>query len=112
MKVFLSIIIAVEYSAAICEYIYKQIENESFFQNVSHNEEVYWKNHTMSKICFEFDACKAISEADWIQLFDKHIKHHTVFRDDYFFEIDHYSANGDRNDPFVVLNIPMDLVKA
>ena len=111
MNAVLSVIIANEHLDKVCTYICEQVAQEKNFQSVSYRKEIYWKDNTMSKIYFEIDVCDAFSESEWIELFDKHLKHHEVIRDEAYLEIDHYSGIDDRNDPFVVFNIPMKLVR-
>ena len=107
----LHIILATEIATTIHEHIYCLIEKEDNLQYVSHKEEVYWKDNSMLDIYFEIGVKKAITETEWIQLLDKHLKHNDVNRDDSFLEISHYSEVGNRTDPFVIAYIPAESVK-
>ena len=107
----LHIILATEIATTIHEHIYCLIEKEDNLQYVSHKEEVYWKDNSMLDIYFEIGVKKALTETEWIQLFDKYLKHNDVNRDDSFLDIAHYSEVGNRTDPFVIAYIPAVSVK-
>lgn len=106
----LHIIVASEIGSDIHERVHLIIENEANLQYVSHKEEVYWKDGSMLNIDYEINAKKAVSEKEWIELFDRYLKHHDTNRNDTFLEIDHYSEFGNRNEPFVIAYIPTEFV--
>ena len=104
----LHIIVASEICSDIHERVHLIIANEANLQYVSHKEEVYWKDGSMLNIDYEINAKKAVSEKEWIELFDRYLKHHDTNRNDTFLEIDHYSEFGNRNKPFVIAYIPTE----
>ena len=105
------IIVTAELALKTYECVNCLIEKEDNLQYISQKEEAYWKDNSMLDIYFEIDVKKAITEAEWVRLFDKYLKHNNVNRDNSFLEIDHYSEVGNRNDPFVIAYIPLELVK-
>ena len=111
MKVHLSIIAANENAAGVCEYIYELVDTQENLLNAAHSVGIYWKDSAKSKLSFEIEVSRAMRESEWIQMFDRHLEHHAVFRDDSFFEIDHYSSPDNPNDLFAILHIPVDMVE-
>ncbi len=107
----LHIIVASETAASVFEYVNCLIEKEDNLQCVSHKQEVYWKDDSMWDMSFEINACKPISQEEWVALFDKYLAHNDVIRNDTDLEICHYSEYGNRNDPFVVAYIPQKQIK-
>ena len=106
----LHIIVASENGSKTYELVNQIIEKEANLQYVSHREEVYWKDDSMLEMYYEINVKKAISEKEWIELFDRYLKHNGARRDDAFLEVDHYSKIGDRNDPFVIASIPIESI--
>ncbi len=107
----LHIIATDEIVASIFEYVKDLVEKEENWNSVSHTKKVYWKDTSMQDMSFEIDAQKPISQEEWVALFDKHLVHNAMYRNDADLEICHYSEMGNRNDPFVVVYIPQKEIK-
>ncbi len=111
MSAYFTIISAKEQSEPIKQTTLNLLCRESGFSVKCCDEEVYWKDERMTKISIKFDSSKRLPESEWIRLFHGLSEHHDIFRDSGSLEISHYSSLDSINDPFIVLYIPIELVK-
>lgn len=103
------IIVATEHTEKVYECLNCMIEKEDFLY-ISHTQEPYWKIQFMNDIYFEVDCKNARTETEWVELFDRYLKHNDICRDEDSLEICHYSEVGNRNDPFVIAYIPVQSI--
>ncbi len=108
---YIHLILASELVPDICSKVLLAAESEDCLKYVSHREEAYHKDSSMTDISFDMEVIKPLTEKEWIILFDKYIPHNDIHKDDKFLEICHYSAAGDRYDPFVIVFVPVTQVK-
>lgn len=110
MSMFLTIIIEKEQAKQIKEQAIRLFSRKGFVMKEC-NEEIYWKNDGMANIRIELDTDQSLLKAEWVQLFHEFSKHNSIFRDQDFLEIAHFSSPDSSNEPFIVFYVPIDLVK-
>ena len=85
-------------------------DKEDFFIRLVQSE-TYWKDSMQQISIWEFSPALPRTQSEWEALFDQIVCHNSLSADEDSLEIAHYSAVGDRNDPFAVLYIPGEWVK-
>ncbi len=108
---YIHVILASELVPDICSKVLLAAGSEDSLRYVSRREEAYHKDSSMTDITFDIEIIKPLTEKEWISLFDKYIPHNDIRKDGTFLEICHYSAAGDRYDPFVIALVPITKVK-
>ena len=106
-----TLIVAKELSEEIGKRVWHTFrDKEDFFIRLVQHE-TYWKDPMQQISVWEFSPSSSRTQSGWIVLFDQIVCHNAISSDGDSLEIAHYSAVGDRNDPFAVLYIPSEWVK-